>query len=205
MLCFLLPCAPTREPRPEFRQRRRRDDNVLNNDFGSEVLFSLMAKSSSSVIIHSERRRLRLSPHSFDDSLQRERYARHDFGNGGKVLVTTTGYAHATAFSGSLQSDGKIVLVGQTITPPFQFQPAEFLIMRFNSNGSFDTSFNGNGFAAIDAGSLDVALKVVLQPDGKILVAGYMWIAGPHATVSFASTATAASTRILARQANETL
>ena len=47
-------------------------------------------------------------------------------------------------------------------------------VTRLKPNGSPDTTFDGDGTATIDFGSLaDVANDAVLQPDGKIVVAGY--------------------------------
>jgi uncharacterized delta-60 repeat protein len=48
-------------------------------------------------------------------------------------------------------------------------------VSRLRPNGSPDTTFDGDGTATIDFGSfsLDFANDAVLQPDGKIVVAGY--------------------------------
>jgi uncharacterized delta-60 repeat protein len=67
----------------------------------------------------------------------------------------------------ALQPDGKIVAVGQT-------DDSKGLIVRFNPSGSLDQTFNEpHGFINTqdDTGSV-VYNSVVLQPDGKILVAG---------------------------------
>ena len=46
-------------------------------------------------------------------------------------------------------------------------------VTRLNPNGSPDITFDGDGTATIDFGSLaDLAGGAVLQPDGKIVVAG---------------------------------
>jgi uncharacterized delta-60 repeat protein len=47
-------------------------------------------------------------------------------------------------------------------------------VTRLNANGSPDTTLDGDGTATIDFGSTeDLANGAVLQPDGKIVVAGY--------------------------------
>ena len=86
----------------------------------------------------------------------------------------TDGKATATAFGGdgsamALQADGKIVMVGGTFT--------DFILARFNADGSLDTSFGTSGGKVItDMGSgnrPEEATAVAIQPDGKIVVAGY--------------------------------
>ncbi|MBC7939801.1 MAG: hypothetical protein H7Z19_08575, partial [Chitinophagaceae bacterium] len=71
------------------------------------------------------------------------------------------------------QPDGKIVAVGQTSVPPNSPQ-GNWLIARYLPSGQLDTSFNGTGFVEIDLAvdRIDNAARVVLQPDGKIVVAG---------------------------------
>jgi uncharacterized delta-60 repeat protein len=92
------------------------------------------------------------------------------FGTGGKVRVDFGGrsdFANAMA----LQPDGKIVLAGSTTasTPT----SANFGLTRLNSNGTLDTGFGVTGMAMVDfASSYDIAKAMVLQSDGKILVAG---------------------------------
>ena len=49
----------------------------------------------------------------------------------------------------------------------------DFLIYRFNSDGSSDTSFGNQGSVIIDHGYSDSATSVVLQENGQILIAGY--------------------------------
>jgi uncharacterized delta-60 repeat protein len=46
-------------------------------------------------------------------------------------------------------------------------------VTRLNRNGSLDTTFSGDGTASVDIGPMaDLAGDAVLQPDGKIVVAG---------------------------------
>lgn len=44
--------------------------------------------------------------------------------------------------------------------------------MRYNANGSLDTSFDANGKQATSFGGLDQAEGVAIQADGKIVAAG---------------------------------
>ncbi len=74
----------------------------------------------------------------------------------------------------ALQADGKIVMVGGTFT--------DFVMARFNADGSLDTSFGIGGKVTTDMGSglrPEEGLAVAIQGDGKIVVAGYVGINGP--------------------------
>lgn len=75
----------------------------------------------------------------------------------------------------ALQPDGKIVAVGSRhngIDP-------DFVVARFNPNGSSDSGFDGDGVQFTPIGtSTDIAFDVAIQPDGKILVAGQRYDAG---------------------------
>jgi uncharacterized delta-60 repeat protein len=94
------------------------------------------------------------------------------FGVAGKVR---TDFGHAgfdQARSAALQPDGKIVAAGTTIFNNGLSEP--FAVARYNSNGTLDTTFHGDGKLQIDFGSFDqTAYSVFLQPDGKIVTAGY--------------------------------
>lgn len=87
----------------------------------------------------------------------------------GKV-TTAIGSGFDNAFSIVLQSDGKILLTGRS----FNGTTNDFSVVRYNVDGSLDTSFDGDGkFIADFAMSDDGATGVVVQADGKILVTGY--------------------------------
>jgi uncharacterized delta-60 repeat protein len=76
----------------------------------------------------------------------------------------------------TLQSDGKVVLVGEVHTADGQFD--EFGLARFTANGSLDRTFGRGGqvttefFATPLAGVHEADDAVLLQPDGKLLVGG---------------------------------
>ncbi len=64
----------------------------------------------------------------------------------------------------ALQGDGKIVAVGGG--------GGDFALARYNSNGSLDTSFSGDGKQTTDFGGFDEAAGVAVQGDGKIVAVG---------------------------------
>lgn len=66
------------------------------------------------------------------------------------------------------QPDGKVVVAGQTGSGPL----ADFAILRFNTDGSPDNSFDTDGRVTIPFGPRDEAKALALQPDGSIVVAG---------------------------------
>ena len=93
------------------------------------------------------------------------------FGNGGKVktdIQRSTDLANAVA----VQSDGKLVVVGQTYQNN-DFSTEDFVVTRYNTNGTLDNTFGSRGKVRTDfPGLAAVASAVVIQPDGKIVVAG---------------------------------
>src|SRR5436190_3145196 len=90
------------------------------------------------------------------------------FGQLGRV-TTQIRSTNDEALGLALQSDGKIVVVGFSALT----STTAFAVARYNTNGSLDTSFNGTGKVTTQIGSShDLAFSVVVQGDGKILVAG---------------------------------
>jgi uncharacterized delta-60 repeat protein len=74
----------------------------------------------------------------------------------------------ATAMA--LQADGKIVAVG--FAGASGSSSFDFAVARYNSNGSLDTTFSGDGKLTTDFGGGDKANGVALQGDGKIVAVG---------------------------------
>lgn len=78
-----------------------------------------------------------------------------------------------------IQPDGKIVAVGHANT---NVSPQYFALARYNVDGSLDTSFGDNGKVLTDFDKTTVnegALAGVLQPDGKIIAAGFVNVFSP--------------------------
>ncbi len=91
------------------------------------------------------------------------------FGSGGKV---TTDFGNDdAAYAMAIQGDGKIVVAGYSSNGT----NLDFTIVRYNTDGSLDTSFDGDGKVTTDIGigSYDFANTIAIQGDGKIVVAGY--------------------------------
>lgn len=88
------------------------------------------------------------------------------FGTGGKVITDLQG---EEKFRGvALQADGKIVGAGH-----IGLMTDDFLVVRYNTDGSLDTSFGSAGAAITDFGRKDDGARdVVIQADGKIVASG---------------------------------
>ena len=68
------------------------------------------------------------------------------------------------------QPDGKIVVTGAS----FPYDVAQFVILRYNADGSPDYGFGVNGKTAESVNArIAYATSLVIQPDGKYIVAGY--------------------------------
>jgi uncharacterized delta-60 repeat protein len=86
--------------------------------------------------------------------------------------VTTAIGSFDSAYSVVVQSDGKIVAAGYSDNG----SKYDFAVVRYNTNGSLDTTFDTDGKVTTAIGSgTDIAYSVVLQSDGKIVVAGYSY------------------------------
>jgi len=94
------------------------------------------------------------------------------FSGDGQVTVPFDGGAFDGALDVAVQADSKIVVVGVT-DPGGQVGKDDFALARFNADGTLDTSFGSGGKTSTDiAGSTDIARRVRIQSDGKILVTG---------------------------------
>src|SRR6185503_1745088 len=95
----------------------------------------------------------------------------NSFGTNGTASLPLGNAAKAMA----MQADGKIILAG-TYTDGLGKQ---FVIARFNSDGTVDNGFDGDGYVITDFGSPDEEISsVAIQADGKIVVVGYTVLSG---------------------------
>ncbi len=74
------------------------------------------------------------------------------------------------AYSSAIQSDGKILIAGRY----FNGSSWDFIIVRFNEDGSLDSSFNNRGYFTKDFfGKDDRCFSIDIQSDGKIVACGF--------------------------------
>lgn len=66
-------------------------------------------------------------------------------------------------------SDGKILLAGSTYSSG---NGDDIALVRYNSDGTLDQSFNGSGKLSVDFGDDESAYTMLIQPDGKLLLGG---------------------------------
>jgi len=94
----------------------------------------------------------------------------------GDGKLTTDFGEYEMASDVAIQSDGKIVVAGQTCN---HRGTCDLALIRYNTNGSPDTAFGNNGIVIVDFGGGDNGIVgLAIQPDGKIVVAGYMQNSG---------------------------
>lgn len=91
------------------------------------------------------------------------------FGSGGKVTTDVGGGIFGEELA--IQDDGKILVAGYAAFGTFYNQ---FVVVRYTSTGALDTSFGTDGIfsTSVRGSSSDSVQSMVLQSDGKILVAG---------------------------------
>ncbi|MEO8074242.1 MAG: FG-GAP-like repeat-containing protein, partial [Acidobacteriota bacterium] len=95
------------------------------------------------------------------------------FGTNGSVITPTQSKLNSTSDI-ALQKNGKILVVGVYFRQPIPPFGSDFSVFRFNPNGSLDTSFGNAGIVLtrFDGSQYDIARTLVIQPNGKIVVAG---------------------------------
>jgi uncharacterized delta-60 repeat protein len=95
------------------------------------------------------------------------------FGGDGKVttdFASGSDYARAAA----IQADGNIVAAGTTFLS-FNGTP-QFALARYNTDGTLDSSFDGDGRVETAVTSSSQANAAAIQTDGKIVAAGLAWV-----------------------------
>ncbi|MGP4047634.1 calcium-binding protein [Streptomyces sp. 2A115] len=86
---------------------------------------------------------------------------------GGDGRVTTTFEGGALGYDMAFGPDGRIVVVGYSGSTSF-----DFAVARYNTDGSPDTSFSGDGRVTTDLGGYNWGRAVVVQSSGKIVASG---------------------------------
>lgn len=90
-----------------------------------------------------------------------------NFGTNGQVQTCVTG-TNSIAIRSAIQNDNKIVIVGATTTGTDQF-----LVVRYITDGTLDQNFGSNGIVTTSFGVDAQAQAIALQPDNKIIAAGF--------------------------------
>ena len=91
------------------------------------------------------------------------------FGTGG-VVTTSIGPGWDSAYGVAIQSDGKIVAAGSA----HNGSDNDFAVVRYTISGALDTTFGTGGVVTTSIGTgNDQASGIAIQPDGKIVAAGW--------------------------------
>lgn len=99
------------------------------------------------------------------------------FGSGG--VVTTDFSGGSEQIEGlAIQRDGRIVAVGATRNT--RTGSTDVALMRYLEDGRLDPSFGEGGKVTTDFGGTDLARAVVIQPDGKLVIAGFTTTSAPR-------------------------
>jgi uncharacterized delta-60 repeat protein len=85
----------------------------------------------------------------------------------GNVFINLGAGVSVFANSVAVQRDGKVVVAAER-SELQEGEPWNTELLRYNANGTIDTTFNGNGRISADGGGDSVAI----QPDGKIVACG---------------------------------
>ena len=95
------------------------------------------------------------------------------------AISTSDDLAHSI----SIQPDGKIVQIGETLEGS---SGKNIAITRYNTDGTLDNTFDGDGRLVLNyaISDIDLAYKVVVQKDGKILIGGYKILSGQDIIVA---------------------
>ena len=147
------------------------DDGIVTTDIGSDydTAFSTAIQSDGKIV--EAGRMWNGSQHVFA-------LTRHDTNgsldtsfDGDGIVTTVVGSVEDSILSIAIQSDSKIVVAGYSKDSSYD---STFVLARYDTNGSLDTSFHSDGIVTTDIGSIDdSAQSVSIQSDGKIVAAGY--------------------------------
>jgi uncharacterized delta-60 repeat protein len=91
------------------------------------------------------------------------------FGKKGIGTASLNNVEYASVNAMTIQANGKIVLGGYL---QINGLTEDFVLIRFNLNGSVDNSFGTNGIIYTDFGNKDETSALLVQPDGKIVAVG---------------------------------
>ena len=98
------------------------------------------------------------------------------FSGDGKLTNPNTTWGYRVAVAAG--PGGKLLVSGTN---------GDFAVMRYNVDGTIDTSFGGgDGTASLDLGGLDYAYTLTVQSDGRVVAAGLSLRSGGQYTIGIA-------------------
>ena len=128
---------------------------VQDNSYSQGIPFAALVQPNHKILVCCASSLLRFLPNGKYD---------FTFGNNGMVKIQNFGSLPPSISIIHLQQDGKIVCAGNA--------DGQFLLMRFNVNGSPDSSFGNNGTVMTSFKDDSYILSLTIQKDNKIVVSG---------------------------------
>jgi uncharacterized delta-60 repeat protein len=154
--------------RSEVGLLRYNSDGSLDTSFGSNGIVTTNINNSNrgkAVIEQNDGKILVASDNNVLIRYNNDGSLDTSFGSNGSGI---SGNAPITINNAIQQSDGKIIVTGKTGT-----NSSDIGLARYNNDGSLDTSFGDGGKVSTDFnGGNDVGNSLVIQKDGKVVVAG---------------------------------
>jgi uncharacterized delta-60 repeat protein len=144
-------------------------DNSFDNDGKLDTIVDANVNTAYSVIQQADGK-LVVAGESYDGSVRKFVLVRYSndgsldaaFDGDGKITLTVG--VTSKARSVIQQTDGKILAAGES--------DGNFLLVRFNEDGSLDTSFDGDGILTTNVGSISSVISLFQQNNGGIVAAG---------------------------------
>jgi uncharacterized delta-60 repeat protein len=148
---------------------------------GSDMAFDVAMQSDGKIVVAGQAtvgtaQRFGLARYNTNGTLDTasDGFDTQEFGVGGRVTTNVLGFGTSNIREVKIQSDGKIVVAGNTSNSSASL--ADAVLARYNVNGSPDTAFNAAGLQPgvlrVDVASEDFAEGLVIQPDGNYVVVG---------------------------------
>jgi uncharacterized delta-60 repeat protein len=144
------------------------DGKVLTDVGGDDYAFDVAIQSDGKIVTVGSS--YGTSPSEFVISRYTASGALDSTFGGGGIVRPDFGGTFSTGSAVAIQPDGKIVVAGQGSRPGGGI---DFILGRYNADGSLDASFDGDGRVFTDFGRIEAALGLAIQSDGKIVAAGY--------------------------------
>lgn len=151
-------------------------DGLLTTDFtGRDTAFDVAIQSNGKIVVSGLVCAAPNTKGTCDAAVARyntDGTPDNNFSSDGRVTTDFGGKDNGSKGGIAIQSNGKILVGGYMYNGTNK--TFDFAIYRYNSNGSLDTTFSGDGKAlfGFGKGRHDYAEDIILQSDGKILVAG---------------------------------
>jgi uncharacterized delta-60 repeat protein len=145
-------------------------DGIVSTTFGVQsIINSIQVLGDGKVLavgwtslVNSSNRDFAIAKYNEDGSLD------NTFGSGGRVFTELGSNEYSN--DSAIQSDGKIIAAGYRVDPLPNQDVAT--IIRYNVNGSVDTSFGDNGKIYRSGSNGSVIGKIAIQSNGKFVVVG---------------------------------